>query len=202
MWALPEQILMKGWVSCVFHSEKEWTFILRSFIFSFISASVVFQHFRSRKLLSGRKKTPDFKLKLGAVLLAGVSRGDLKDKWERRFHINTGNTWRFFLTSAAGNTDERQSWHWFFGRGLQQLISWSPCHAGGERMWRRRLRWSALWQRGWSLCTRRSCCRWSNTTVSMTSTLQVWKMLTLTTSPWSWWWGSTPQERQHSSSKI
>lgn len=69
-------------------------------------------------------------------------------------------------------------------------------------MWRRRLRWSALWQKGSSPCIVRSCCLWSSTMVSMTSTLPVWRMQTLITSLWCWWWDSTPLERQHSSSKT
>lgn len=69
-------------------------------------------------------------------------------------------------------------------------------------MWRRRLRWSALWQKGSSPCIERSCCLWSSTMASMISTLPVLRMQTLITSPWCWWWDSTPQGRQHSLSKV
>lgn len=69
-------------------------------------------------------------------------------------------------------------------------------------MWKRHLRWSALWQKGSSPCIVRSCCLWSSSMVSMTSTLPVWRMQTLITSLWCWWWDSTPLERQLSSSKT
>lgn len=38
--------------------------------------------------------------------------------------------------------------------------------------------------------------------VSTTSTLPVWRMQTLTTSPWCWLWDSTPPEKPRSSSNL
>lgn len=119
-------------------------------------------------------------------------------------HINTGNTWRFSRVQPQEIQLQitQHTLTLISVRSSLSCLSQPTCHAGGEKMWRRRLRWSALWQKGSSPCIVRSCCLWSSTTVSMTSTLPVWRMQTLITSLWCWWWDNTPLERRHSSSKT
>lgn len=50
----------------------------------------------------------------------------------------------------------------------------------------------------WRNSTKPNSCRWRRPTSSTNFTPRPWKMLTLTTSPWSYWWDSTPLARRAS----
>lgn len=86
---------------------------------------------------------------------------------------------------------------------VKQLLTISyqqPCSAGlgpttGGRRSQKSFRRSVM---DWRNSTKPNSCLWRSPTNSTSFTPRPWRMLTLTTSPWSYWWDSTLLARQAS----